>query len=220
MYEKRYNFSVEYFTCFNLKMTSTIIKLPKPRKIGQSSLEELLLKRRSRRRYRNTTMGFDQLSQLLWAGQGINNSREGLRTAPSAGALYPLELYCITGGIDKLDAGIYKHQVKGHGLKTVASGDFRKQLADIALEQEWLQQANVIIIFSAVKWRTQRKYGRDSQRYILIEVGHIAQNILLQAESLGLSAAVIGAFYPAQIRRLLKLPKSETPLYILSVGSK
>lgn len=201
-------------------MPRVLIKLPSISKSGSRSLEQVIAGRRTRRSYRNATLSQPNLSQLLWAGQGINYPRDALRTAPSAGALYPLELYCVIANVSNLETGIYKYRANGHKLQMIAAGDVRKELAQVALDQNWLKKANLIVLFSAVKSRTIQKYGSDSQRYIFIEIGHAAQNILLQAEALKLASAVVGAFYPDKMKRLLNMQRHETPLYLLSVGLK
>lgn len=194
------------------------IILPKPKISGKISIEETLNKRRTTRNYNNNPIDITELSQLLWAAQGIT-SNEGLRTAPSAGALYPLEIFLITGNIENLESGIYKYNPTKHSIKKISSGDKRKLLADAALGQEQIKSATAIIIITAVVERTTWKYGERGKRYIHIEVGHSAQNVMLQAEALEIGVCPIGAFQDEKVKKVLGLTE-EAPFYILTLGKK
>jgi SagB-type dehydrogenase family enzyme len=153
----------------------------------------------------------------LWAAQGIT-SREGYRTAPSAGALYPLELHLVAGQVEGLPAGSYRYDPARHLLKNEKSGDMRQAVAAIALQQEWMAEAPAMVVISAVDARTRIKYGNRGARYVLMEVGHAAQNLLLQAVALKLAGATVGAFQDKQLHQLLGLGDEEQPLIILPVG--
>lgn len=193
------------------------LTLPSPDALSSVSLEELLRARRSARDYSMEPLTMTQLSQLLWAGQGVT-SAEGFRTAPSAGALYPLELYVAVSGIPTLTMGVYHYGPHRHTLVRTVDGDVRLALAAAAFDQEAVARAAVVVAFTAVPARTQRKYGERGRRYVHMEVGHAAQNVWLQAIALGLAAVVIGAFDDAAVQQLLGLPQEETPLYLMPIG--
>lgn len=193
------------------------ISLPAPRLDSHFSVERALHERRSVREFRKAAVTQPEISQLLWAGQGVT-SRDGLRTAPSAGALYPLELYLVAGNVQNLDPGIYQYVPAGHKLIRMASGDRRRELAAAALGQDCVANAAAVLVFIAVERRTTRKYGSRGMRYIHIEVGHAAQNVFLEAAALGLGAAVVGAFDDEKTGELLSLPEGEAPLYLMPIG--
>jgi SagB-type dehydrogenase family enzyme len=153
----------------------------------------------------------------LWAAQGIS-SRDGYRTAPSAGALYPLELQLVVGNVEGLPSGSYRYDAMNHTLEAMVPEDLRRTIAEAALHQGWIAQAPAIVIVSAVESRTTRKYGTRGVRYVHMEVGHASQNLLLQAVALGLSGSVVGAFDDERLKRLLQLLVEERPLAILPVG--
>lgn len=194
-----------------------MIPLPPPRTDGPVSVERALQQRRTVREFSATAISLDEIGQLLWSAQGITHP-EGLRTAPSAGALYPLELTIVVGNVTELNTGVYRYDPAGHVLMPLAAGDRRADLARAALGQSWMQQAPALIAFGAVETRTSRKYGQRGSRYIHIEVGHAAQNVFLQAEALGLGAAVVGAFDDAAVAAVLQMPEGEKPLYLMPVG--
>ncbi len=193
------------------------IALPEPRYKSQTAVEEALLKRRSVRDYKGEPLSLAEVSQLLWAAQGITNP-DGFRTAPSAGALYPLELYVVAGSVTDIAAGVYKYRIGAHELAMVAPGDKRGDLAAVALDQSCIKEAAVDLVFAGVYERTTRKYGERGIRYVYMEVGHAAQNVYLQAVSLGLGAVVVGAFEDDKVKRVVAMADDERPLYIMSVG--
>jgi len=194
----------------------TII-LPEPRNSGGISVEEALLERRSIRNYKNEALTLAEISQLLWAAQGITHPG-GYRTAPSAGALYPLEVYVVAGNVEGLQAGIYKYRPQGHELKKVAEGDVRAELCAAALDQECIEDGAAVLVFAAVYERTTGKYGERGVRYVHMEVGHAAQNVHLQAVSLGLGTVVVGAFDDGGVEKLLQMQDDERALCIMPVG--
>ncbi len=203
-------------------MQPTAIKLPQPVLTGNMSVEEALLKRRSVRTYQDVPITLAELSQLLWAAQGVTDSTtypgRFLRTAPSAGALYPLEIYAVVGRVNGLEPGIYKYDFRGHELQTIALGDVRKNLAAAALGQGAITQAAVDIVWTANYKRCEQKYQERAKLYVPMEVGHSAQNVFLQAVSLNLGAVVMGAFYEDRVEQVLGAPKDETAMYIMPVG--
>jgi len=194
-----------------------LIALPAPDTRGTRPLESTLSKRRSIRKYKDSALTLPEVSQLLWAAQGITSKR-GFRTAPSAGALYPLELYVAAGQVQGLGAGIFHYLPQKHALELIEKGDQREALARAALGQQPVRQAPAVFIFAAVPGRTAVKYGRRSVRYVLQEVGHAAQNICLQAVALELGSVVIGAFSDEDVARILKLKDDEMPLCLVPVG--
>ena len=195
------------------------VKLPEPRYDSDVSVEQTLLQRRSVRDYTGEPLSLQQVSQLLWAAQGITDLR-GLRTAPSAGALYPLEIYLVVGDVENLAGGVYHYQPVGHTLTRVLDGDLRAKLAAAALGQGCVKEGAINIVFTAVYERTTQRYGERGTRYVHMEVGHAAQNVYLQAVALHLGTVVIGAFHDDQVREILSLPQQEQPLYIMPVGRK
>ncbi|MDQ1265000.1 MAG: hypothetical protein QG635_150 [Bacteroidota bacterium] len=204
------------------------IKLPQPVYNSQNSIEKALHERRSVRSYKSEPLKLGEISQLLWAGYGITKPlsepaflRGGFRTAPSAGALYPLELYLVAGNVEGLSAGIYKYYSEEHALKLIAEGDFRKKLCEAAFSQTMLEEAPASIVYSAVYERTSGKYGsRGRERYVCIDLGCSAENVWLQAVSLGIGTVSVGSFNDEKVKILLKIPQEEEPLLIMPLGRK
>jgi SagB-type dehydrogenase family enzyme len=194
-------------------------KLPEPRYDSNFSVEKAILERRSVREYSGEPLTLQEVSQLLWAAQGITDPR-GFRTAPSAGALYPLEVYVVIGDVENFGKGVYKYKPHEHELIKVLDGDKREELAQAALGQEHIRNAAINIMFVAVFERTTVKYGERGFRYVYMEVGHAAQNVYLQATALNLATVTVGAFYDEQVKEVLNLPENEQPLCIMPVGKK
>lgn len=192
------------------------VTLPAPRFKDSVSLELALAQRRSVREYRHGALTLSQVSQLLWAAQG--ETQLDARTAPSAGALYPLELYLVAGEVRDLAPGVYRYAPSGHQLEFITDGDRRGELCAATLEQDCVSGGAAVFVFAAAERRTTRTYGTRGLRYVHIEVGHAAQNLALQATALGLGTATVGAFDDAAVRRLLHLPEGEAPLYLMPVG--
>jgi len=195
-----------------------IIKLPKPRLSSTVSVEEALLKRRSIRNFKKEPLTLSEVSQLLWSAQGITEESMGLRTAPSAGALYPIEIYIVVGNVINLPPGIYKYTPKNHELVLIMKGDKRKELAISALGQKWIEEGAIVIVISAVYERTTSKYGERGIRYVHMEAGHVSQNIYLQAVALNLGTVAVGAFYDEEVKKVINMQKNENPLYLMPVG--
>ena len=210
-------FSVKIGECMNGKKILKTIKLPQPQYDSRSSVESTLLKRKSIRRYTDEPLTLVEISQLLWAAQGVTHHR-GFRTAPSAGALYPLVIYIVAGKVTGLAAGIYKFKPNKHVLLKIVEGDKRSELCKAALNQSAVKNAPVVILFFAVYQRITVKYGQRGLRYVFIEVGHSAQNICLQAVSLGLGTVTIGAFNDDKVKKIVNCEADEEPLYIMPVG--
>ena len=191
------------------------IQLPEPILEGKMSLEETVLKRRSQRSFKQKDLNLAQISQLLWAAQGITGKKRlgfALRTAPSAGALYPMEIYLLSQN------GLFHYLPLSHKLEVLIHSDLRDSLAAAAWGQESISQAAVDIVICAVYQRVTEKYGQRGKKYVHIEAGHIAQNVHLQAVALGLASVPIGAFRNDQAKSILSLPAEHEPLYIIPVG--
>jgi SagB-type dehydrogenase family enzyme len=186
--------------------------LPTPRAIGTLTLEEALAQRRSVREFRDVSLTLEELGQLLWAVQGITHPA-GYRTAPSAGSLYPLEIYGVT------QERMYHYDPVRHRLSLHQQGDLRLALFNAALQQEPVLKAPAVFVISAVYERTEKKYRKErSPRYVHLEAGHAAQNLLLQAVALDLGAVPVGAFVDNKVKEVLSLPVDNQPLYLIPVG--
>jgi len=196
------------------------IQLPPPALKGSISLEEAITWRRSSRHFNGEPVSQSQLSQVLWAAQGVTDIRSGDRAVPSAGATYPLEIFVVCGSscIEGVSDGIYCYEPSGHSLNPHRKGDLRLELARAALGQEFVYQAPVDMVICAIYERTTMRYGARGERYVHIEAGHAGQNIYLQATALGLATVAIGAFHDEQVREVLQLDKTVRPLYIMPVG--
>ncbi len=195
-----------------------LIRLPQPRLDGTTSVEAALAARRSLRSFADKPVTLEELSQLLWAAQGITHPR-GFRTAPSAGGLYPLELFVVAGSVAALPAGTYRYEPDGHLLVRIAEGDQRPDLANAALGQSSIRKAPLVIAIVADYGKTTIKYGERGVRYVHLEAGHAAQNICLQAVALGLGSVMIGAFSDRDVVNLLRIA-GQQPLYLIPLGRK
>jgi SagB-type dehydrogenase family enzyme len=193
------------------------LALPAPRTDGAVSLERALQDRRSVRAFAARPLDLTTVGQVLWAAQGLTHPL-GLRTAPSAGATFPLELYLVAGEVAGLAAGVYRYRPDGHELVPVAAGDIRGELAAAARGQSWLQSAPVSVVVAAVPERTAQRYGQRATRYVAMEVGAVVQNIQLQGAALDLGSTFIGAFEDAAVQRLMGLAPQEQPLAIVPIG--
>ena len=193
------------------------IQLPDPRHDGHVSVEQALQTRRSVRSYKNDPLNISDISQILWSAQGITSPR-GFRTAPSAGALYPLELYAVAGNIKSISPAIYKYKPDDHLLLEMVSGDRRSELSRAALRQSSIRKAPAILLLCAVYERMTGKYGQRGIRYVHMEVGHAAQNACLQAIALGLNTVIIGAFGDAEVKMIANLAAEEQPQCFVAIG--
>lgn len=192
---------------------SNLSALPPPAREGKMPLEEALARRRSIRQYKPQALSRQQIGQLCWSAQGITEMQKGLRTAPSAGALYPLELYVVTAG------GVEHYVPARHAMDKHLEGDWRGKLAEAAVGQKLIAEAPATFIFMAVVSRSAKKYGDRALRYCLQEQGHACQNLLLQATALGLGAVPIGACEDDRIAKLLSLGGDGGPIYLVAVGT-
>ena len=193
------------------------ISLPPPTMTGMVSVEEAVENRRSVREYATTPLELSEISQLLWAAQGLTDP-SGLRTAPSAGALYPLEIYAACGNVTGLQAGVYHYLPESHALDHVIGRDVRQDLYHSALQQPSVRDAAAVIIIAAEYNRTTQKYGERGIRYVHMEAGHASENIYLQAYVLGIGTVAIGAFDDSGVASVIGLPKNQTPLYLMPIG--
>jgi SagB-type dehydrogenase family enzyme len=189
------------------------MKLSKPKEKGSISIEETLNKRGSIRDYKKDSLSLAEISQLLWAASGKNLYR---RTAPSAGATYPLETYLVVGEVEGLESGLYHYSYSRHSLETIKEEDIRDRLSQAALGQRMIERAPISIIIAADYGRTTNHYGQRGIRYVHMEAGHVGQSISLQAIALGLGTVMIGAFEDKQVKEVLEI--KEELLYIIPVG--
>ena len=192
----------------------SLIPLPAARQTGLVSVEEALVQRRSIRSYQARSLRLEDLAQLLWAAQGITAAWGG-RTAPSAGATYPLEIYAVVGQVEGLSPAVYRYIPQGHALKLHRTGDLRAPLSQAAW-QPWIRTAPVTLVIAADYLRTTLRYGERGIRYVHMEVGHVGQNVYLQATALGLGTVIVGAFWDLEVQDLLGIP--EDPLALMPVG--
>jgi len=194
------------------------IKLPAPCYNSKVSLEKALYKRRSIRNYSDDSLSISDVSQIIWAAQGITKKAGGLRTAPSAGALYPIELYIAVGKVKGLSQGVYKYNPKSHTITKILEGDIRDKLSNAALKQNCIRRGAVNIIIVGVYKRTAVKYGKRAEHYVLMECGAVSQNIYLQSCALDLGTVLVGAFNDDALKSILKMPEDEYPLAIMPIG--
>lgn len=193
-----------------------VVPLPAPGKTGPLSVEEAIQRRRSVREFADTPVVLGEVSQLLWAAQGVTGRDGFKRAAPSAGAKYPMEIFVVAGNVDGLAPGVYRYVPSDHLLEVVRRGDLRAALCDEALSQEWVEDAPLDIVIAGVYSRTMEKYGERGIRYVHIEVGAVAENVYLQAETMGLGTTFVGAFSDEGVKDLLRIDAE--PLGIMPVG--
>ena len=197
------------------------VELPLPMDAPPMALWRTLGERRSVREYADEPVTRMQLSQLLWAAQGVT-ARAGehrLRTAPSAGALYPVETYVVVNAVEEVARGIYHYDAQNRQLECVREGDFRKAVAQAALDQAMCAEAAVVFIWTAVFERSKWKYDQRAYRYVYLDAGHIAQNVALAAVALGLGSCQIAALYDDESNALLDVDGiEESTIYMTSVG--
>ena len=225
MIERWFGLSLGFFLTMGLLEVRTgeaSISLPKPSLDGKISVEKAIKGRRTVRDFRERGLTLNHLSQLVWAGQGITDPLERKRAAPSGGALYPLDLYIVIGenGVEKMEEGVYRYLPKEHSLLLITKGDRRREIALASLSQMWMARAPVLLIITAEYRRITGKYGERGIRYALIEVGHVGQNLFLQAEALGLGAGIVGAFNDSEVSKIAGLASKHEPLLIMPVGYK
>jgi SagB-type dehydrogenase family enzyme len=196
-----------------------VVQLTPPAFQGKTSVEEALKTRRTVRQFASRGLELAQVAQLLWATDGTSDAK-GLRTAPSAGATYPLEIYLVAGerGVSGLVPGLYHYRPDSHNLELTQPGDLRAQVARASLHQTWMAQAPVMVVLAAEYRRCTARYGERGVRYTHMEVGHAGQNLFLQAQALNLSCGIVGAFEDRDLKETLHLPTQHEPLLIMPVG--
>ena len=198
------------------------IKLPSPKSTSTDSLDVVIQNRRSIREFSKKALTMNQLSYLLWASTGINKKEYGfeLRTAPSAGALYPIETYLVINNVENISKGIYHYNIKNHFLEEIKTGDFRTEIAKAALDQMMCYNAAIVFIWTAVFNRSKCKYGERAYRYIYLDVGHIGENLALSATSLKLGSCQIAALYDDEVNKLIDIDGiNESTVYLSVVGT-
>jgi len=205
-----------------MRMNQASISLPKPSLNGKVSVEKAIKERRTIRDFNERPLPLNHFSQLLWAAQGITDPKTGKKAAPSGGALYPLDIYLIIGanGVEGVESGVYHYLSEKHSISLLSKGDRRKEIATASLWQMWMAKAPVMFIITAEYRRITGKYGERGIRYALMEVGHVGQNLFLQAEALGLGAGIVGAFNDADVSKVMGGPPQHEPLLIMPVGYK
>jgi len=198
------------------------LSLPTPSRKGTVSVEEALSSRRTHRSFQGCALSLKQFSQMLWAAYGVTAVTSGrhLKTAPSAGATYPIDIYAVVGegGIESVAPGVYHYRPESHSLRPVGSGDVRSQVAAACLRQMWMAPAPLFIVITGEYARCSAKYGPRGVIYTHIEAGHVAQNVFLQAEALGLKAGIVGAFEKEDLGKALHIPAAHEPLLVMPVG--
>ncbi len=197
------------------------VKLPPPDFRGKVSVEETLKARRTVRHFAARALDLKQVSQLLWGTDGVSDPR-GFRTAPSAGATFPLELYLVAGerAVSGLNPGVYHYLPGEHALELTVKGDLRAPVARASLHQTWMAEAPVMVVIAAEYRRCTARYGDRGIRYTHMEVGNASQNLFLQAGALGLGAGIVGAFDDQTLSQTLNLPRDHAPLLVMPVGYK
>ncbi|MBP1726570.1 MAG: nitroreductase [Deltaproteobacteria bacterium] len=198
------------------------LSLPPPSRKGTLSVEEALSSRRTHRSFQGRALTLKQLSQILWAANGVTAVRPGrqLKTAPSAGATYPIDIYAVVGegGVESMAPGVYHYRPESHSLRPVTSGDVRTQVAAACLRQMWMAPAPLLIVITGEYGRCSAKYGPRGVTYTQIEAGHVGQNVFLQAEALFLKAGIVGAFEREDLGKTLHIPAAHEPLLVMPVG--
>ncbi len=194
------------------------ISLPQPKTKGGFSLEEILNRRESRRAFQRRPLTLEEVGQLLWAagGRKVDAVSGATRTAPSAGGIYPLNLFLVCGEVEGLSAGVYRYEPSTHVLEEVSSGDKREELAQAALGQRFVAEAPASLLILVDYDRAAARYGERALRYSHMDAGCVSQNAALQAESLGLGTVVVGAFDDMAVENIVG--EGGTPLAILPVG--
>ncbi|MGD8998383.1 MAG: SagB/ThcOx family dehydrogenase [Anaerolineae bacterium] len=188
---------------------------------GGAPIWDVLQKRRSERRFQDGPLSQMEISQLLWATQGITEPGRSVdfRTAPSAGALYPVETYLVVHDVEGIDPGIYHYDIQHHQLEQLKRGDFRAEVTYAALDQRMAAWANVVFVWTAVFERSKWKYKQRAYRYVYLDAGHIAQNLALAAVALGLGSCQIAALYDDEANDLLGVDGvEESTIYMTVVG--
>ena len=206
---------------YKIYQTHEIIKLPKPTNLSSKTFFELIKSRQSIRKYKKKEINLEQLSYLLWCSYGVQRTEFDFefRTIPSAGALYPLEIYFFANNIHELEKGFYHYNIKNHFLEVIRKGDFLREIIFGCLHQNFIANSSLIIFITAIFERMFWKYKERGLRYIFIEAGHLMQNFLLAAHSIELGTCQIGAFFDDELNELLNLDgNNDSVIYVSSLG--
>jgi len=204
--------SLIFLPVFSYAEEGMIIELPKPKEKGTVSLEETIKKRRSERRLSGEELTLEQIGQILWSCQGITHKAKGYRSAPSAGATFPLEIYLVTRD------GVFHYIPKTHSIKRLNDKDLRPELSGACFGQGFVKDASIDIVMCADFSRTTGAYGKKGENYVYVEAGHAAQNVHLQAVAEGLGSVPVGAFSDDAVTMVLDLPENLVPIYVVPVG--
>lgn len=204
----------------NIDKQEAVMKLPQPKTEGTVSVEQAIKQRRTVRAFLQQALDLNQLSQLLWAAHGITENNGFKRAAPSAGALYPMDVYVVVGqnSVMQIEAGVYHYEPRGHFLSLIAKSDLRDVIVRASLSQAWIAKAPISFIITAEYKRVTVKYGKRGVRYAMIEAGHMGQNLFLQAGAMGFKAGIVGAFHDKELIDVMNIPLSHEPLLIMPVG--
>ncbi len=196
-----------------------LIDLPEPRPASTMSLSKALARRKSVREYSKTQLTIQELSYLLWATDGVSHSGHGyeFRTAPSAGALYPVETYIVANRFSDLPQGVYHYSVKKHALEEIDEGDYSERIASAALDQPMCAGAPVVFIWTAVFERAKWKYKQRAYRYVYLDAGHMAGNLALAAASMGLGSCQVAALYDEEVNKILGVDGADESVIYMSV---
>ena len=198
---------------------STKIELPPLQMKPSVTLDDTLRKRKSIRQFSQEPLTLEEVSYLLWASTGIQREEYGheLRTAPSAGALYPLETYLIVNKVDRLSRGVFHYNIRDHTLEEIKQGDFREKITSSALGQTMCSECAAVFAWTAIFYRSKWKYRQRAYRYVYLDMGHIGQNLALTAVNLGLGSCQIGAFFDDEVNTILGVDGTEESAIYLSV---
>jgi SagB-type dehydrogenase family enzyme len=195
-----------------------LIELPEPSRTGATSLEETLARRRSLRAFAPDPISLQSIGQLAWSAQGVTDPATGYRTAPSAGGTLPIEVDLLIHGVPGLEDGVYRYHPAEHALRLRLAGDLREAVTASTMNQGFVRDAPVVMLVSGVAARINPRFGALSDRLIDMEVGHVGQNVSLQAVALGLGTVVVVAFREAELAAALQLAEGERPIYLMPVG--
>ena len=199
------------------------VALPEPIKSGGKPYWDLVARRRTQRKFPDGKIGSDKLSQLLWASQGITGRVRDyeLRSAPSAGALYPVETYVVINKVEGIEAGLYHYDVREHALELLEKGELGEKLMHAGLMQPVIGNSAVTLVWTAMIKRARWKYGQRAYRYVYLDAGHIAQNVSMAAEGLDMGSCLIGAFFDDEVNDVLKVDgQDETVIYMCATGPR
>lgn len=212
------SFIISPFSCF--AFTEEEIKLPLPKLEGRMSVEEAMARRRSRRSFKEDSLTIEIVSQILWSAQGITDEQRGYRTSPSAAKLYPLDIYLSVGKnkVENLVVGVYHYNPQHHSLHIISEEDQRREISKACLDKNQIDKAPILLIITAELSRLTDKLGEHRKQFVYMEAGHVAQNIYLQVESLGLGTVSMGGIKELEISKALNLPDEYIPLYVMPVG--